>query len=326
MTEAEHVEDIPQEKTTASVVASLAANRKKIESKKIAEKRAAKAEELLDKFKEGQLVLWSDDERGMPSELVRCALFSAKNRKEPRAIYLAADPLIFPLIGKGQIRFRGEELRQDDETVWMQLVHISKEMRSEWIDVRPHSLLKAMRWPIKGDSYKRLAISIRRLNSNSIDVYSDRYDRSVNTSLIKEAHISEKNMDLPWRIQVFAKDSLLSLLFDNLYSRVDWETRLSLPTGVATWLHSFFASHRDPFPHKVETLAQGAGILLETKEDTELNPAQLQAKRKRRLREARRLLIKALEELKKLEFLEDFQVSPKGLVTVRRKGDSRPIL
>ena len=313
------------EKSTASRVAIARARRKKIELEKEAEVSSVQAEALAQKYADGQLALWSEAERGMPNELVRCAVFSAKNRKEPRVSYLSATPLVLPLIGGGEIRYTGEDLRQDDETVWMQLVHMAKETRSEWITFTPYSLLKAINWPVKGDSYTRLLTSLRRLKANSLEVYSTRFHMGVSTSLIRDFVYSEKSGN-PWQVQVFSKESKFLLLFDKLYSRVEWETRLALPTGVATWLHSFLASHKEPFAHKVETLAVGAGILLETPEDLGLPAAQLQAKRKTRLREARRTLTKALESLKLIGFLADYQVSPKGLVTVRRAGDSRPIL
>lgn len=315
----------PPEKSTAGRVATAQARRKKVELAKEAQVSSAKAEALAQRYAEGQLALWSEAERGMPNELVRCAVFSAKNRKEPRVSYPSATPLVLQLIGGGEIRYTGEELRQDDETVWMQLVHMAKENRAESITFTPYSLLKAINWPIKGDSYKRLLTSLRRLRANSLEVYSSRFDRGVSTSLIGEFEYSEKG-ESPWRVHVFSNENKLFLLFDKLYSRVEWETRLALPEGVATWLHSFLSSHKQPFPHKVETLALGAGMLLEAPEDLELSPSELQAKRKKRLREARRTLTKALESLKSIGFLADFQVSRKGLVTVRRAGDNSPIL
>ena len=43
-------------------------------------------------------------------------------------------------------------------------------------------------------------------------------------------------------------------LFDpQAYSLIHWDTRLSLPP-LAKWLHSFYSTHKEPFPFKVETL------------------------------------------------------------------------
>lgn len=263
------------------------------------------------------MALWPESERGIPNELVRCAVFSAKNRKERREVYRANAPLIVPVIGGGEVVYIGEELRQDDETVWMQLVHLAKEARSESVSFTPYSFLKAVKWPIKGTSYTRLLTSIRRLATSGLEVYSSRFDKGVSTKLIAKYEYS-KGADTPWKVQVFNKDDELLFLFDKLYSRLDWETRLTLPEGVSTWLHGFFSSHREPFDHKIETLAVGAGLTLESEEDAQLDEAARTAKRKARLREIKRIITKALEALQESGFLKSFEVTRSGLVRVVR--------
>lgn len=228
-----------------------------------AKSRAKNRDELAARHAAGQLILWPERERGIPNELVRCAVFSAKNRKERRAIYRANAPLVVPVIGGGEVIYTGEELRQDDETVWMQLVHMSKEARSPQVFFSPYSFFKAIRWPDKGTSYARLLTTLRRLNTASLEVYSTRFDRGVSTGLIVDFTYSKKTDGAPWSVLVFSPENELLFLFDKLYSRVDWETRLALPEGVSTWLHGFFSSHREPFDHKIETLAKGAGLALE---------------------------------------------------------------
>ena len=279
--------------------------------------RARKREELADRHAQGQLALWPESERGIPNELVRCAVFSAKNRKERREVYRANAPLIVPVIGGGEVVYIGEELRQDDETVWMQLVHLAKEARSESVSFTPYSFLKAVKWPIKETSYTRLLTSIRRLATSGLEVYSSRFDKGVSTKLIAKYEYS-KGADTPWKVQVFNKDDELLFLFDKLYSRLDWETRLTLPEGVSTWLHGFFSSHREPFDHKIETLAVGAGLTLESEEDAQLDEAARTAKRKARLREIKRIITKALEALQESGFLKSFEVTRSGLVRVVR--------
>lgn len=288
--------------------------------------RARQRGELADRLAAGQLALWPESERGIPNELVRCAVFSAKNRKEPRKLYRANAPLVVPIIGGGKLSgdkdraevvYIGEELRQDDETVWMQLVHLSKEARSEVVTFTPYSFLKAIKWPIKGASYTRLLTSIRRLATSGLEVYSSRFDRGVSTKLIAKYEYS-KGTDTPWKVQVFHREDELLFLFDRLYSRLDWETRLALPEGVTTWLHGFFSSHREPYDHKIETLAIGAGLTLESDEDTGLDEAARVTKRKARLREIKRIITKALEALQESGFLDSFEVTRSGLVRVVR--------
>jgi len=303
---------------------SLEERLQRLSTNAAAQSNARKRAELAALHAAGQLALWPESDRGIPNELVRCAVFAAKNRREPRKVYRPNAPLVVPVIGGGEVIYIGEELRQDDETVWMQLVHLSKEGCSEWVSFTPYSFLKAIQWPIKGASYTRLLATLRRLATSGIEVYSKRFDKGVSTKLIVKYEYA-KNADAPWRVQVFDKDDQLLFLFDKLYSRVDWDVRLALPDGVATWLHSFFSSHREPFDHKISTLAAGAGLALDVLDAEQLDEAQLAAKRKERLREAKKTIRRALETLQAAGFLESFEITRAGLVRVvrakRRKSE-----
>ena len=283
--------------------------------------RARRNSELAIQYEKGQLVSWPENERGIPNELVRCAVFSAKNRNEKRKVYRANSPLIVPVIGGGQVIYIGEELRQDDETVWMQLVHLAKQSYSVYAVFTAYSFIKAIKWPINGASYTRLLTSIRRLATSGLEIYSNRFDKGISINLIANYEYS-KNSDIPWKVQVFNKEDNFLSLFDKLYSRLDLETRLALPPGITTWLHGFFSSHKDPFQHKIETLAIGAGISLESAEDEYLDETTRVAKRKERLREAKRRIKVSLEILKKHKFLSNFEINRRGLVRVERSQQS----
>ena len=64
-------------KDVAATVQAMADNAR-------AKSRAKQRDELAARHAAGQLALWPESERGIPNELVRCAVFSAKNRKERR--------------------------------------------------------------------------------------------------------------------------------------------------------------------------------------------------------------------------------------------------
>ena len=316
--------EIPPASKNAASLSTIESRIKAIAVKASRNARVAKHKVLADLHADGQLTLWRNEERGIPNELVRCALFPAKNRKEKREMYKASAPLTVPILGGGQVLYFGEELRQDDETVWMQLVHLSKEARSEWVSFSPHSFIQSIGWAVKKDSYSRLLASIRRLSGGGVEVYSQRFDRGMKTQLIRTYEYSQGEAT-PWRVKVFDREDGLLFLFDKLYSRVDWATRLSLPDGIATWLHGFFSSHKESYDHKIETLAKGSGLKLHDAEDEFLNAADRLAKTKERMREAKKAIVRGLEALKDSGFLVDFEVSRKNLVKVRRAGDNRPI-
>jgi hypothetical protein len=54
----------------------------------------------------------------------------------------------------------------------------------------------------------------------------------------------------------------VQLFGDVHYSRLEWQQRLALPVGVGTWLHGYFSTHKRPHPIKLETIKDGAGLLV----------------------------------------------------------------
>jgi hypothetical protein len=281
--------------------------------------REKKIRELGEQYAAGQLTLFPESECGIISnELVCFAVFSLKNRKEPRAMYRATAPLVVPVIGGGEVRYTGEELRQDDESVWMELVHMAKESRSPTVTFTPGALVRALAWPESGQSNTRLLTTLRRLHSASLEVYSARLGRGVSTGLIVDYTFATGGGRQPWSVTVFRPESELLFLFDKLYSRVNREARLALPEGLATWLLGFLSSHREPFAHKIETLAIGAGLTLDVPNSGELSEAEFTAKRKARAREVKRMFKNALNELQRVGFLAGFEITTGGVVKVVR--------
>lgn len=270
-----------------------------------------------------QLTLWVDAVRGAPNEIVRSALFNAKNRKTPRTNLKRA---LVAVIGDGELTYTGEELRQDDETVWLQLIHLARENGlATPFEFTPYSFCKALGWPLTGQSYSRLEACMTRLQATSLKITSARLGNEVSLSMLPgfQAKRRKDGDGGLWTVRMH--DELVFLFSEFQYTRLEWQRRLMLPEGLATWLHAYYASHREPFSVKVETLAVGAGLMNEVP-DAQLNDEMHTAKFKERLRDVKKLILKALEALKESGFLSDFEVTRKGIVIVRRSGDdSRPI-
>ncbi len=271
-----------------------------------------------------QLTLWVDAVRGAPNEIVRSALFTAKNRKQVREDLKQA---VVAVIGEGQITYTGEELRQDDETVWLQLIHLARENGlSTAFEFTPYSFCKAINWPINGQSFDRLDKCMTRLHATSLKIASKRLGDEVSLSMLPGYTAKRRKNGGDgglWRIRMH--DELVFLFSEFQYTRVEWQQRLALPEGLATWLHAYYASHREPFAVKVETLAVGAGLMTEAPEDAQLDTADRDVKRKERLRGVKKLIVKALEALAETGFLVDFEVTRSGLVNVRRASDEHQI-
>ena len=249
-----------------------------------------------------QLPLWPEVMRSLPNEILRSALFNARNRKNPRSM-MKSEPVA--VIGDGRISYRGEELRQDDETVWLQLVHLARRhVAGQLVEFTAYSFCKEIEWSINSKSYDRLKECLRRMQATGLDVYSKRLGRGVSLSMIPffEYEDSETQKKLQhWRVRIAPE--LVELFGDHYFTRIEWAQRLQLPDGLATWLHGYLATHRVPHPIKIETIARGAGL-------TETNKPEL-----------RRLIKRALTNLINCGFLIDFNIYD-DIVTVKRAGNN----
>lgn len=243
-----------------------------------------------------QIPLWPIEVRGAPNETLRCALFSAQNRKQPRR-YLEEEAI--SIFGGGVITCTGQELRQDDGTVTLQLIHLLPP-GSNVIEFSAYSFCKALGWPINGGSYKRLRSHLMRLRTTTLGIYSKRLKEGVTISLLKNfkwKDITTGKTLTHYYIEV--DPSLVQLFKDEHYTLIEWEQRQMLPEGLATWLHAFYSSHQIPHALRLNTLKEHAGLTVQ-------QPKHL-----------RQMFKHALEALKRVGFLSFYSIEG-DLVRVSR--------
>jgi hypothetical protein len=257
-----------------------------------------KAETLPALAKVIQLPTWGDGSRGAPNEILRSALFNARNKKRQRE-YL--EKATIAVIGEGEITYTGRELRQDDETVWLQLIHLARELPlGELVEFTAYSFIKSLGWNNSAKSYKRLRDSLERMQVTALTVYSKRIGEGVSLSMIPFFAWRQGRNGPPLSMyQVRIAPELIELFSGVRYTRVEWQQRLALPDGLATWLHGYYASHKEPYPIKRETIREGAGLTI---------------KRKDHLKEQTEI---ALEALKRVGFLKSWKIED-DLVYVER--------
>ena len=235
-----------------------------------------------------QLPLWPDAMRCLPNEIIRSALFNARNHKQPRAYFEDAE---ITVIGGGRVSFTGKELRQNDQTVWLQLIHLAKSQPlGEVVEFTPYSFCKSVGWKATGGDYIRLRESLTRMQATALSVYSDRLKEGISLSMIPEFKWQNGKGQALSLYQVRVAPKLVELFGDVQYTQVEWEQRLALPVGIATWLHGYYASHKAPFPVKMNTIKAGAGITISSN------------------KELKRLIEKALTQLIAVGFLASFEI------------------
>ena len=244
-----------------------------------------------------QLPLWPDAMRCLPNEIIRSALFNARNHKQPRAYFESAE---IAVIGGGRVSFTGKELRQNDQTVWLQLIHLAKSQPlGELVEFTPYSFCKSVNWTIDGRSYARLRDCLTRMQATALSVYSDRLKEGISLSMIPEFKWQDGKGQALSLYQVRVAPKLVELFGDVQYTQVEWNQRLALPTGIATWLHGYYASHKTPYPIKIDTIKTGAGIT--TEKDTKI----------------KQLIERALIQLVNVGFLASYEIID-DLVHVKR--------
>ena len=195
---------------------------------------------------------WPEGQRAMPNEILRSALFNCRNRKQPRQFMRDAE---IAVIGDGQVVYRGEELRQDDELVWLHLVHLIKKIPlGECVEFTPYSFVRALGWPVKGQSYERLRVCLSRMQATAIRIQSKRLGCFISISLIQMFRSRDEQLENLSRWQVWIGQEILLLFDGDFLSRMNWEIRKSLPDGIASKLFGYWASHREPFPVRISTL------------------------------------------------------------------------
>ncbi len=211
---------------------------------------------------ENQLPFWPADVRGLPNAFARSALFNVANaRKGARDNYKRRS---IATVKGASITYTGEELRQDDEDVFLQILHIARvqELGTE-VRFTAFALLTELGWTKNSASYRRLVDALDRLKASAIAVTVDMPGggrENYTGSLIRSFRWKEDNTsNVPLRDwTVLLEKEIIALFSPAGYSRLDWKLRLKLPP-LAKWLHSFYITHQKPFPYKVETLHELTG-------------------------------------------------------------------
>lgn len=204
-----------------------------------------------------QLPLWREHLRGLPNAIARSALFTCANHRAPRAEFRRER---IATIGGYVIYYTGTELRQDDEDVFLQIVHFARlQPLGDVVEVSGNALLKALGWNSSAKSYTRLRNIIERLKEGTIKIVSENGKEGYAGSLIRKfAWQSEDASASRTKWKIFLEKEIVALFADDAYTLLNWEDRTRLG-HLAKWLHSFYYTHENPIPYKVATLHKLSG-------------------------------------------------------------------
>ena len=242
-----------------------------------------------------QFPIWAEPQRASPNALIRSALFSAaKRRRQAKKERLAA-------WGDTEIWFTGETFNQDDEHVWLELVHLYRKQSGPEdckVRFRAKPFLRELGAKKSGGSnIKRLEGSILRLLACGVVVRHQRMEYGA--SLVTDYAYDEDS----GRFVVQLNPKYLEL-FGTGHTRIDWETRKSLPSGLPSWLYREVMSHRatEQHPHRdsVNDLRERSGM------------------RSTQLKHFRSYLRAAMSKLKEAGAVESWRITPNDALEYAR--------
>lgn len=257
----------------------------------------AHIEQLLDErrqLKKIMLPTWPENKRAIPNSFLRSALFSAVQSKDrqyqKKAILFSQNGIL--------IRYTGQQLNQEDLTLWETLLHlIRNQPLGNICQFSAFEILKAMKLSTSKSDYERLDCGITRLMACVVEItYRDiAYSRSLIESIDRE-----KKTGL-YQIQLNLE--LIKLYGDSHWTAIDWEQRLKLrKKPLAQILHSYFSSHQKPYPVTLLFLQRLTGS------------------KNKQFADFKRKVISALNELVKIEFLDSFVIKDDLVSVIRNSG------
>lgn len=231
---------------------------------------------------------WDDSNRGVPNPFIRSGLFSVRTTAERKFI----ENMEVPSLSNYNISYTGQDLQQDDLSVWLSLINMARDQpMSEAVYFTGYQLVKDLGWRMHSESYKRAQESIKRLKVTGLEIASADKDSAYSGSLIREYSWTAKDSDGNAKWMVSFEPRLSVLFLEDTTTLFEWETRKKIGTRatVAQWLHSFYASHREPTPLPISKL-----YVLSRSED--------------KLPGFKRTLKNALQKLVEVGFLKSFAI------------------
>ena len=204
------------------------------------------------KFNLDELIPRNDDLRSIPNNFARSSLFTARSKKEPRAVMM--EKQLFHLGDNVVIKFSGIELRTyDDELVWMQIIQYARSVPfGESFVVSLTTLLRDLGWPRNAAYYDKARACITRLRANVIIVQNTAaYGTSGTVSLIQDFISVNDNNGKPTTYSLSIHPNLIYLFAGNTFTNHRWAAYRSL-SPIARRLADYAESHREPFPLDVE--------------------------------------------------------------------------
>ena len=235
-----------------------------------------------------QLDFWEDGKRASSNAILRSALFPALGRQKRQFM----KEVMIDSVGGITVFFTGEQFDQSDFDVYLEILNLARPFPlGTPVKFSAHALLKKLGKSTGGSMHKWLHSVLIRLRGGTIDAtdHKKRYFGGLIEGGIKD--------ELMETYEITINPKFAVLFGFGMWSKIDVAQRRALggKGAIAKALHAYYSSHTTPQLHTFETLAKLVGSCGAT------------------ARNVRARLINAHEELKKIGFLTDFEVTDAGI-------------
>lgn len=247
---------------------------------------------------------WDDDYRGVPNSIVRGGLFTASLTPKRRDI---RDEKIASL-SNYEVLYRGEELRQNDLSVWLAIVNLGRgRPLGDVIQFTGYRLIKDLKWRMHTESYQLIKDSIERLKFTSVKLSMLDKRSQYAGSLIRDYSFEDidERGNTCWMVRL--EETIAKLFLSDTTTLIEWEERCKINKRAALtlWLHTFYVTHTDPIPYHISKLHE-----LSKSDD-------------KRLSNFRARVRIALETLVEIEFLVRYAIVNDTVHVERARRDGR---
>lgn len=197
----------------------------------------------------------SQFKRVIPNDLIRSSLFTISNHKMPRS-YLKEQSLF--TFGETSISYTGEELRQDDEDVWLQIIYHASKERTHSIEFMPYSMISKLDWPRRTQYRDKLKSILTRLSATNLSIRNKYLRAGISVSLVRKFVWTDDSGSSLKRWRVWIEPEIIKLFSHSLYTKIHWVQRKKLKP-LAKWLHAYYSSHAVPLPVPIVILKRASG-------------------------------------------------------------------
>lgn len=200
------------------------------------------------------------------------------------------------------VKFTGEQLNQEDMSVWMSLVDLARlHPLGNECGFTAYSILKHMGLGVGGEQRKVLHNAISRLTECTVRIENERTEYAGH--LIDEYRIDKETN----HYKITLNKNLICLFGEDNWTAVNWTQRMQLRSKpLAQKLHDYYSSHKTPKPVTIDFLYNITGS---TNKDKYSFKRQVKT---------------ALSELVKITFLESCGIEGNLVTAKRAHKASRP--